>query len=157
MHRTQCFFNISFVSRRKILVLFAVECPEARWCARARMKISLSGRSKRIKAAKMERPAEVQKRDRQDTDVSGTRVRLTTAARRYPTAYPCWRTPLARPRTSTGRFSSAVDAANPQIPPMPIPNSERTARNCWNVCTKPEPSSRIATMIRLMTNGHLRP
>jgi hypothetical protein len=32
---------------------------------------------------------------------------------RYPTAYPCCSTPLARPHRPTGRFSSAVEAARP--------------------------------------------
>jgi hypothetical protein len=40
---------------------------------------------------------------------------------KYPTAYPCCSTPLARPSSPTGRFSSAVDAARPQMPSKPMP------------------------------------
>jgi hypothetical protein len=52
---------------------------------------------------------------------------------KYLTAYPCCSTPLARPRSPTGRFSSAVDAARPQMPPKPMPagamRSEHYARS----------------------------
>jgi hypothetical protein len=40
-------------------------------------------------------------------------------------------------RNSTGRFSSAVEDARPQIPPIPIPKMERSARNWLKVFVKP--------------------
>ena len=80
-----------------------------------------------------------------------------TAAKRYPTAYPCCIMPLARPRASTGRFSRAEAEAKPQIPPIPTPNKLRTARNCWYVWTKLQPREREEMMRRLATNGHFRP
>jgi hypothetical protein len=65
-------------------------------------------------------PEEVQKRVRHVVEVWGTRRRSITAAMRYPKAYPCWRTPDARLRASIGRFSSVVDEARPQTPPIAI-------------------------------------
>jgi len=82
-----------------------------------------------MRAAKADMPEEAQKRVRQVVEVWGTRRRFITAAMRYPKAYPCWRTPDARPRASTGRFSSAVDEARPQTPPIAIPKRDRRARN----------------------------
>lgn len=102
-------------------------------------------------------PAEVQKRVRHVVEVWGTRRRFITAAMRYPKAYPCWRTPDARPRASIGRFSSAVDEARPQTPPIAIPKKDRRARNCLKVFTYPEPSSKAAQRSKLKTRGHFRP
>jgi len=122
---------------------------------RARRKTSLSGSRDRNTAAEAEIPALVLNCARQL--VCRTRYRLTTAAMRYPAAYPCCMIPLARPRASTGRFSRAEAEASPQIPPIPIPKRLRTARNWWNVRTKLQPRERDEIMRRLATNGHFRP
>ena len=157
MHKSQWVFNISFVSRRNTFVLFFLGPPSFASFSFARRKNALSGTSARTPAAKNEIPLAVQNNARQPDETDGTRYRLITAARRYPTAYPCCRNPDAIPRASTGRFSRAVEAARPQIPPMPIPKRERRARNWWKFCTKPAPSSRTPTRTRLKTRGHLRP
>ena len=52
---------------------------------------------------------------------------------------------------------AAVAAASPHIPPMAIPNKDLTARNCWKVCVKLEPSWRTAQSTKFATSGHLRP
>ena len=75
----------------------------------------------------------------------------------YLKAYPCLRTPDAGPRASIGRFSSAVDEARPQTPPIVIPKKDCRARNCLKVFTYPEPSSKAAQKSKLKTRGHFHP
>lgn len=86
MHNSQCFFNIAFVSCTKIAVLFFLGSPAARSAALARKKTSLSGSNIRTTPANADSPAAVQKRALHEADTSGTKYKLITAAKRYPTA-----------------------------------------------------------------------
>lgn len=54
-------------------------------------------------------------------------------------------------------LSRPMELANPQIPPMPMPNKARTPRNFANVSHHAVASCRAAMMTRLMIMGHLRP
>src|SRR6267154_2290052 len=114
-------------------------------------------RAARSRTSHQKHSVDTQKRVRHVVEVWGTRRRFITAAMRYPKAYPCWRTPDPRPRASIGRFSSAVDEARPQTPPIAIPKKDRRARNCLKVFTYPEPSSKTAQKSKLKTRGHFRP
>jgi hypothetical protein len=114
-----------------------------------------SGSSALNAAANALIPAAVKKRDLQPAEVAGTNRKLMQAAKRYPTAYPCCRTPDASPRNSTGKFSNAVEAAIPQMPPIPdigvrkvvnnsnifkpIPKRDLSARNCAGLISICEP------------------
>ena len=157
MQSSQWCFNMALVAWMKTLVLWLVSVSPAFSAAFALKKTSLSGSSALIIAEVVEKPHEVQNSALHPADTFGTKKRLTTAAIRYPTAYPCWRKPLVIPRASTGRFSSAVAAARPHIPPIPTPNIERRARNWWKVWTKLTPISRDAMSKRLQTRGHFLP
>ena len=82
MHNIQWRLSISAVSWRNTRVLLFVDSPRARCASRARMKTSLSGKRSLMNAANAERPDAHQKSERQVCAVSGTSVRLITAASR---------------------------------------------------------------------------
>src|SRR5271155_2052044 len=76
---------------------------------------------------------------------AGIRTLTRTRTRRYPypkpagVAKPLQFPTLAIPRTSTGRFSRAVTAARPQMPPIPIPKRAESKElgKCLNkTCSK---------------------
>jgi len=56
-----------------------------------------------------------------------------------------------------GSDNGARLSGRTQIPPIATPNSDLTAKNCWYVLQKDDPSSKMAINKRLMTNVHLRP
>lgn len=76
---------------------------------------------------------------------------------RTPTAYPCCKMPENMPRASTGMFSRPRAAERPQIPPMAIPKSERTARKVPNVLQYAVESDKAPQMRRSRIKGQRRP
>jgi len=81
MQRSQCFFNISFISLKKILV-FALEFdpPLSFSIALALKNTSLSGRIILTRAAKKEMPAAVKNKLLHPFAALGTRYKLMRAA-----------------------------------------------------------------------------
>jgi hypothetical protein len=77
-------------------------------------------------------------------------------ANKYPKAYPCCSMPEMIPLARSGQSSRAVAAALPYSPPMAMPKSARTARNCLYVLQKPVPSSRMMNRMLFTTKGHFK-
>lgn len=65
--------------------------------------------------------------------------------------------PEAIPRGATGMFSSAVDTAPPQMPPIAIPKRARTARNWEKVVQNAVERESAEMRARFNTSGMRRP